>query len=254
MYAVAYNCGRVTISALVVFAAAVCAAQSALAQQPTFPPRKPPAPAPMQAPIQAPVRPPVSPAEATPAPAGPVVAEITGFRSARFGMTESQVRGAIEKDLRVRSDDIQSEENKAEQTQVLHVRAAEVLPGGGAATVSYVFGFKSKTLIQVGLSWSKATDEKMTPEQLFSNANVLRSHFLESGYKPDTVATNMPINGGILMFRGSDAHDHTTVLVLQGTFSQGENNQRVLTPTALLLFYIADAKSPDVFRLPPGSF
>jgi hypothetical protein len=42
--------------------------------------------------------------------------------------------------------------------------------------------------------------------------------------------------------------------MLQGTFSQGENNQRVLTPTALLLFYIADAKSPDVFRLPPGSF
>ena len=64
----------------------------------------------------------------------------------------------------------------------------------------------------------------------------------------------MPVNGGILMFRGSDAHEHTTVLVLQGTFSQGENNQRVLTPTALLLFYIADAKSPDVYRLPPGSF
>jgi hypothetical protein len=250
MYAVAHNCGRVTISALVAFAAAVCAAQSALAQQPTLPPRKPAPPAPMQAPV----RPPVAPSEATPAPTGPVVAEVSGFRSARFGMTEAQVRAAIERDLRVRPDDIHSEENKAEQTQVLDVRAADVLPGGGAATVSYVFGFKSKTLIQVGLSWSKATDEKMTPEQLFSNANVLRSHFLESGYKPDTVATNMPINGGILMFRGSDAHDHTTVLVLQGTFSQGENNQRVLTPTALLLFYIADAKSPDVFRLPPGSF
>jgi len=64
----------------------------------------------------------------------------------------------------------------------------------------------------------------------------------------------MPINGGILMFRGSDAKDRTVMLVLQGTLAQGEGDQRVLTPTGLLLFYIADAKAPDVYRLPPGSF
>ena len=29
------------------------------------------------------------------------------------------------------------------------VKANDVLPGGGAAEVSYVFGYKSKTLIQV---------------------------------------------------------------------------------------------------------
>ncbi|MGA8614126.1 MAG: hypothetical protein WB760_21115 [Xanthobacteraceae bacterium] len=248
MYPAGRNSKRVTISVLVALFAVVCAAESALAQS-TLPPRRPPPLAP------APVRPaPAAPSEAIPAPAGPVTAEVTGFRSARFGMTEAQVRAAIEKDFRMRPDEIRSEENKAEQTQVLVVQAPDVLPGGGTASVSYVFGFKSKTLIQVGLSWSKATDEKMTPEQLFSDANILRSHFLESGYKPDTVATNMPVNGGILMFRGSDPHEHTTVLVLQGTFSQGENNQRVLTPTALLLFYIVDAKSPDVYRLPPGSF
>ena len=244
MYRVAHK--HVTISTLIVLFAVVFTTDSVLAQAALPPPRKPPP--------QAPVRPPVAPSEATPAPAGPVVAEVAGFRSAHFGMTEAQVRAAIERDLRVRPDDIRSEENKAEQTQVLDVRAADVLPGGGTATVSYVFGFKSKTLIQVGLSWSKATDEKITPEQLFSNANILRAHFLESGYKPDTITTNMPVNGGILMFRGSDAHEHTTMLVLQGTFSQGENNQRILTPTALLLYYIADAKSPDVYRLPPGSF
>jgi hypothetical protein len=248
MYPIALSGKRVTISTLVALFAVVCAGESALAQS-TVPPRKPPPLSPV------PLRPaPAAPSEAMPAPAGPVTADVTGFRSARFGMTEAQVRAAIEKDFRTRPDEIRSEENKAEQTQVLAMQAPDALPGGGTASVSYVFGYKSKTLIQVGLSWSKATDEKMTPEQLYSNANVLRAHFLESGYKPDTVATNMPVNGGLLMFRGSDAREHTTVLMLQGTFSQGENNQRVLTPTALLLFYIADAKSPDVFRLPPGSF
>jgi hypothetical protein len=241
------NSKRVMISALIAVATMVIAAAPGLAQAPVPPPRRvlPPAPVPAA---------PATPATATPAPAGPIVAEITGFRSARFGMTEADVRRAIERDFRVRQDEIRSEENKAEQTQVLVLQAPDVLPGGGMASVSYVFGFKSKTLIQVGLSWSKATDDKMTPEQLFSNGNVLRSHFVDAGYKADTISTNMPINGGLLMFRGSDAHDRTTVLVLQGTFSQGENNQRVLTPTALLLFYIADAKSPDVYRLPPGSF
>ena len=250
MYFVARRSKRVTTFALVALFVSGCVADSALAQsQMTVPPPRKPATAP------APLRPaPAGPNEAAPAPAGPVVAEVSGFRSARFGMTEPLVRATIEKDLKVRPDEIRSEENKAEQTQVLVVRAPDVLPGGGTANVSYVFGFKSKTLIQVGLSWSKTTDDKMTPEQLFSNANVLRAHFLEAGYKPDTISTNMPVNGGLLLFRGSDAHDRTTVLLLQGTFSQGENNQRILTPTALLLFYIADAKSPDVYRLPPGSF
>ena len=169
-------------------------------------------------------------------------------------MNEGDVRSAIVKDLGVKPEAIHSEENKNEQTHVLLVKAPDVLPGGGTSEVSYVFGFKTKKLIQVGISWSKATDDKMTPDQLFSNSTVLRTHFMSQGYKPDTVATNMPINGGILMFRGSDDKDHTTMLILQGTIAPGDNNQKVLTPATLLLFYVADAKAPDVYRLPPGSF
>ena len=181
-------------------------------------------------------------------------ANVAGFRSARFGMTEKDVRAAIAKDFNIKADAIRTESNPSEHTQVLQGKAPDVLPGGGTAEVSYVFGFKSKTLIQVGVSWSKQTDEKMTPEQLFSNASVLRAHFMTAGYKADTVASNMPINGGLLMFRGSDEKAHTTKLILQGTVAQGENNQRVLTPTGLMLFYVVDAKTPDIYRLPPGSF
>jgi hypothetical protein len=237
------------LTALAAFAAAANYAQAQMTQpaRQTAPPVRQIAPPVRQAA-------PAAAGVATPAPAEPVVAEVTGFRSARFGMNEVQVRSAIAKDFNLQGDAVQAQENKAEQTHVLIVRAGDVLPGGGTASVSYVFGFKSKTLIQIGLSWSKATDDAMTPEQLFSNANVLQSHFVSAGYKPDTVATNMPINGGILMFRGSDAQQHTAMLILQGTFTEGENNQRQMTPTALLLFYIADAKTPDVYRLPPGSF
>jgi hypothetical protein len=82
----------------------------------------------------------------------------------------------------------------------------------------------------------------------------LRAHFVSAGYKPDTVASNMPINGGLLMFRGSDDTGRTTILILRGSVAPGENNQRVLTPSGLMLFYVADAKTPDIYRLSPGSF
>lgn len=194
---------------------------------------------------------------AAPAGASNVVAgqaNVEGFRSARFGMSEAEVRTAITKDFNVKADAIRLQPNPGERTRVLAVKVPELLPGGGEAEVSYVIGYQTKKLIQVSIAWSKAIDDKMTPEQLFSNSSVLRTHFVGEGFKPDTVATNMPINGGILMFRGSDAKDRTVMLLLQGTMAQGQDNQRVLTPTGLLLFYIADARTPDVYRLPPGSF
>lgn len=195
---------------------------------------------------------------AAPAGASNVVsaaqAQVEGFRSARFGMSEAEVKAAIAKDFGIKGDALRDQSNPGERTKVLVAKVPDLLPGGGIAEASYVIGYQSKKLIQVSLSWSKATDDKLTPEQLFSNSSVLRAHFMNEGFKPDSIATNMPINGGILMFRGSDAKDRTVMMILQGTLAQGEGNQRVLTPTALLLFYIADAKTPDVYRLPPGSF
>ena len=196
----------------------------------------------------------------TPAPAGASniattsAAQVEGFRSAKFGMSEAEVKTAIAKDFNIKAADIREQPNPGERTKVLLAKVPDLLPGGGTAEVSYVIGYQTKKLIQISASWSKATDDKMTPEQLFSNSSVLRAHFMSEGFKPESIASNMPIGGGLLNFRGSDAKDHTAMLILQGTFTQGENNQRILTPASLLLFYVEDAKAPDVYRLPPGSF
>jgi len=179
---------------------------------------------------------------------------VEGFRSAKFGMSEVDVRAAITKDFALKPDAIRAQENQAELTHSLQVTVPDLLANGGSAEVSYVLGYKSKTLIQVGVIWSKATDAAMTPERLFSNANILRAHFMNEGFRADSISVNTPVNGGLLMFRGSDARDRSVILLLQGNFENKENNQRVLTPTGLLLFYVADAKSPDVFKLPPGQF
>ena len=175
-------------------------------------------------------------------------------------MNEAAVRAAVTKDFAVSGDAVKGIDNLSQQTHVLTIRVPDVLPGGGTAEVAYVFGYRTKQLIQVGVVWSKATDSAMTPDRLFSNGNILRAHFLEGGsYKGDTVITDAATKTGLLMFRGSDADGHSTVLLLQGTMSAPANatadkDRRVLTPASLDLFYLADTKNPDVYRLAPGQF
>ena len=45
-----------------------------------------------------------------------------------------------------------------------------------------------------------------------------------------------------------------TALMLDGKTTAGADKSQVFTPNALLLFYIADVKTPDVFRIPTGRF
>lgn len=181
-------------------------------------------------------------------------AKVDGFRSAKFGMTEAEVRKAILRDFKVGKKSIDVEENKQERTRILTANVVDLLPGGGNAKVSYVMGYKSGKLIQVSAVWSKATDEKLSAQQLFSNANVLQSYFGEQGFAQDSIAMNLPTNGGLIMFRGADAKKRTALLMLQGQYRETKDKQRILTPSALMLFYVENAEKPDIYRIPAGLF
>jgi hypothetical protein len=170
-------------------------------------------------------------------------------------MSQAEVKAAITKDFGVKADAIVAGDNAAERTQLLSATVPDVLPGGGTAQVSYVFGYKSKTLIQVGVSWSPATDSTLTEAQLYANGDVLRTHFLSGGYKPDTIKSGLVLQDGILLFRGEDTDGHATILILQGQYKDAaDGKQRILTPTSLALLYSADPQNPDVFKLAPGQF
>ena len=93
-------------------------------------------------------------------------------------MTEDEVRCAVEKDFHLKGDAVRAERNFTEQTTALIISVPDLLEGGGRANVSYVFDSKSKALIQFAVTSSKNTEEAMTPERLFPNANILRAHFL----------------------------------------------------------------------------
>src|SRR5438128_8666858 len=74
--------------------------------------------------------------------------EVTGFRDARFGMTETEVRAAVKKSFAVKDADIKTSANPTEGTTLLIVRVESLDPGPGPATITYIFGNKSKKLIR----------------------------------------------------------------------------------------------------------
>ena len=145
------------------------------------------------------------------------------------------------------------QDNPAELTRSLLVTVPELLANGGTAEVSYVLGYKSKTLIQVGVVWSKQTDRADARAHLLQRQHPARA-FPQRRLQARQHRREHAGQWWALMFRGSDSKDRTVMLLLQGTMETKDNNQRILTPTGLLLFYVADAKSPDVFKLPPGQF
>lgn len=208
-------------------------------------------------PAEAPAQPAEPPAGATPAaiasPTGPGAA-VRGFRSARFGMTPDEVRAAMRADFALDDDDIVEGMNTVERTRVLSAIVPDVLPGGGAAQVSYIFGYRSETLIQAGILWSGATDPALTPAQLSANSDVLRAHFVGAGHDPETVVTDIALETGTLVYRGADSEGRTVILLLQGEHAAGAPGQGALRPSSLTLLYALAPETPDIFSLNQGDF
>lgn len=177
-----------------------------------------------------------------------------GFRSARFGMDQDEVRAAISSDFGIEGEEIEEGLNRAERTQLLTVSVPDLLPEGGTAQVSYVFGYQSGTLIQVGISWNALTDPELTEDTLYSNADALAAHFAAAGYDPPTITTGLVLDSGILLFRGEDTEGHATILLLQGNYLDLGEGQQGLAPVSLAVLYAADAENPDVFTIEPGQF
>ena len=74
---------------------------------------------------------------------GPPVA-IEGFREARFGMNDEQVRQAIHKDFPAATGKVASAIHPSEKTIVLSVTVTDLLPHTGNARISYNLGYRSK--------------------------------------------------------------------------------------------------------------
>lgn len=188
--------------------------------------------------------------------ADPEIAQVAidGFRSAKFGMDEAALRAAITSDFALADDAVAVSSNDVERTKVLTIAVPDLLPGGGTAEVSYVLGYTSRALIQVGIAWKLSEADGVADATLIANGDVLRSHFLAAGYVPASVRSGLVLDNGVLLFRGEDAAGRATILLLQGEFADTASGTPSLTPASLALLYSENPNAPDVFKLGAGQF
>ena len=199
--------------------------------------------------------PPTAPEAGSVPATGPVT--VHGFRSARWGMNEAEVKAAIERDFGIPPTNVTTAESPVERTTVLSTTVDNLLEGAGTARLSYVLGYKSKKLIQVTILWGTPVDPRVPPENVVTAANQLRQLFLDSGYEPKTIIANSRLaDGTFLVFEGEDAQQHTTVLRLASTPSRikGPQHEAGIASITLSLSYALDSRNPDIFRLKKGQF
>jgi hypothetical protein len=189
-------------------------------------------------------------------PPGPP-ATIEGFRQARFGMNEEQVRQAIRKDFPAAAATLTSAVHPSEKTTILSVSVTDLLPHTGKARISYIFGYRSKKLIQVNVLWS-SDGSAAADETIVGTANALRDYFATENFRADSVLANRQLaENTILVFRGSDDRKRTVLLVLGGVAAAARSEDKKEPrppPLTLELSYIEDAAHPDVFKIGKGQF
>lgn len=191
---------------------------------------------------------------ATPAPTAKQ-AQVEGFRNARFGMTEAQVRDAIGKDFKLTGDAIHRVEEPTERTTALIVKVNDLLPESGPAVIAYLLGYKTKKLFRVNVIWGQEIGSPTKPEQIVGTANALRNYLLSQGYRQEGLILNQSLgDDNVLVFQGNDVQGRLTELILGITKKPPAkpDAQPEVAGASLRLSYVEKPKEPDIYRVPGG--
>ncbi|MDP6816573.1 MAG: hypothetical protein QF449_00860 [Alphaproteobacteria bacterium] len=183
-------------------------------------------------------------------------ASVEGFRTAHLGMSEADVMDLVREEFGLDEDAVRREENSLEKTTSLIVAANDLIPESGPSRVAYIFGYNSKSLIQVNIVWGNPIDTNTTAQKLVATANILRNYFSAGGYK--NVIVNQPVEvGATVVFRGSDDEGRMVLLVLNATRAsddQSEEGGEAAQRVSLRLSYMENPGNPDIYRVQEGQF
>lgn len=159
-------------------------------------------------------------------------ATISGFRTARFGMSEAEVRTAIARDFPSSALAIEIREATATTPRALAIPLIRLNPGPTPAAVAYAF--RDGKLAQVDVTW--VAPGEATPAQregLAVAGERLRGYFESQTKKPATV-TQAGVLGPntLLLHAASDAAGASVEATLDGVgFSRTVDGKSVPSPT-----------------------
>jgi hypothetical protein len=187
--------------------------------------------------------------------------EVLGFRDARFGMTEAEVRLSAKTSFRVDDGDMTLNTNPIDGTAklIVHVRMLE--SGLGEGRVEYFFGYKQHKLFQVNVMWGADGNPQPSNNALIAGAARLQRYFLGFGWANRSVRTGVAIDDrSVLLFSGADGKGRTVSLVIDDVQYQLGPNGLVrlmperLYPTTVTISYTDEGSAPDVRNIARGEF
>jgi hypothetical protein len=185
---------------------------------------------------------------------------VSGFREARFGMTEQEVRMSAKASFRVDDGDMTLSINAIDGTTklIVHVRMLE--SGLGDGRVEYFFGYKQHKLFQVNVVWG-ADGLQPSNNGLIAGAARLQRYFLGFGWATRSVRTGIPIDDrSVLLFSGADGTGRTVSLLVDDVQYQLGPNGIVrllperLSPTRVTISYTDEGSASDVRDIARGEF
>ena len=180
------------------------------------------------------------------------LANIDGFRSAKFGMGRLEVTKAIFNDFGIASAKITIITHPTELTKSLAITVEQLIPSFGKSKVVYVFGYRSNKLMQVNIFFGHGVDKRVTSQQVVDLGNVLGNHFFKKRHQEDGLVANARLNdGSILIFRGKDQKGRMALLRLLNAQQNNKNNE---VKISLNLSYIEKPGQEDTFQLNKGDF
>ena len=181
------------------------------------------------------------------------LASIDGFRSAKFGMGRAEVTKAIFKDFGIASGKIAIINHPTEHTQSLGISIDNLLPNAGTSQAVYVFGYKSKRLMQVNIVTGHPFDKDVTPQQVVNVGNLLGNHFFKKRYQEDGLVAHARLNdGSVLIFRGKDQKGRMALLRLSNPQPNAKKGDDL--KITLNLSYIEKPGQPDTYQLNDEDF
>jgi len=188
--------------------------------------------------------------------------EVTGFRDAKFGMSEAEVRATIIKSFGLKTSDIATTTNPVEGTMVLTVKVASLDPAPGIARVAYILGSKTRKLIQVNVVWGEeGTASAADVASMMTAGSRLERYFAGFAWKKDAVRAGVPVGENtVVLFSGEDDKKGAVRLIADGVKyqMQREGNQTTSPdpkgPPKLMINYIADRDTPDIATIERGKF
>jgi hypothetical protein len=186
--------------------------------------------------------------------------EVTGYRSATWGMAPDQVLKAIAKDFPrgVIGEAVIDPVNK---TTILPVVVNSLPPGQGPATVSYIFGAASGRLMHINVDWPYAGPTPAERQALVEAGKTMTADFLGYQWKLLSVARGVAVDrNAVILFAGTGEHGGAVEVRLQGVAYVLQTPTGALNspePTGPALLHLAIARTdgqPDVYTLKQGDF